>query len=224
MKAVSQTVITADRYYTIASNSGSVIEATAAGADGADLRLGEYSHQPTQEWSFVRAGDGVYRIKNRATGKVIDLMMSGTVNGTWLHQWEDNNASTQLWIVAPTSEGTVKLQSQWANGKCLDTVGMGTEVGAVLQIWQEVDGGDQLWTIQEVKEHAKRATAAKKAAAAPKAPKAPKAEAAAAPVAVEAPVEPAAKPAKKAAKTAAPKKSAAAKKPTARKTATKSAK
>jgi hypothetical protein len=219
MKAVSQTVITADRYYTIASNSGSVIEATAAGADGADLRLGEYSHQPTQEWSFVRAGDGVYRIKNRATGKVIDLMMSGTVNGTWLHQWEDNNASTQLWIVTPTREGTVKLQSQWANGKCLDTVGMGTEVGAVLQIWQEVDGGDQLWTIQEVKERAKR-TAAK--AKTTKTTKAAKAEAA--PAASEEAAAPAAKPAKKAAKAPAAKKSAAApaKKPAARKTAAKS--
>jgi hypothetical protein len=223
MKAVSQTVITADRYYTIASANGSVIEATAAGADGADLRLGEYNHQPTQEWSFVRAGDGVYRIKNRATGKVIDLMMSGTVNGTWLHQWEDTDASTQLWIVTPTHEGTVKLQSQWANGKCLDTVGMGAEVGAVLQIWQEVDGGDQLWTIQEVKERAKRTSTKAKAAKTEAAP-------APAPATIEEPaaetVKPAAKAAKttKAAKTPAAKKSAApAKKPAARKAAAKTA-
>jgi hypothetical protein len=164
MKSISQTTIIADRFYTIASKSGSVIEAVAPDATGTDLRLGEYKHQPTQEWSFIRAGDDVYRIQNRATGKMIDLMMSGTVNGTWLHQWQDDVCSTQLWIIAPTNEGTVKLRSQWANGKCIDTVGMGTEVGSILQIWQEVEGADQIWTINEVKETAKR-TADKKPAA-----------------------------------------------------------
>ena len=39
--------------------------------------------------SFIRVGDGVYRIRNRASGKLLDLTMTGTANGTWLHLWED---------------------------------------------------------------------------------------------------------------------------------------
>lgn len=202
MKTIAQTVIVADRFYTIASQSGSVIEAVEAAQDGADLRLGEYNRKPTQEWSFLRAGDGVYRIKNRATGKCIDLMMSGTVNGTWLHQWDEANCSTQMWIVEPTREGTVKLLSQWANGKCMDTVGMGSQVGAVLQIWQDVNGDDQLWTISEVKERAKRAPRkkAEPAAEAVETPaEAPAVEAPAVTEAAAAPAEekPAKKPARK---------------------------
>ena len=78
MKTVAQTVIEADRFYTIAARTGSVIEAVESAKNEGSIRLGKYDHKPEQEWSFVRVGDGVYRIRNRASGKLIDLMMTGT--------------------------------------------------------------------------------------------------------------------------------------------------
>lgn len=156
MKTVAQTVIEADRFYTIAAHTGSVIEAVESAKNEGSIRLGKYDHKPEQEWSFVRVGDGVYRIRNRASGKLIDLMMTGTANGTWLHLWEDVGGTSQMWTVEPTPAGTVRLRSSWASGKCIDTVGMGVADGAQLQIWQETAGEDQLWTIAEVKDRAKR--------------------------------------------------------------------
>ena len=150
MKSVEQTVIQADRFYTIAAKTGSVIEAVEKAQNG-DIRLGKYDHKPEQEWAFIRVGDGVYRIRNRASGKLIDLMMTGTANGTWLHLWEDVGGTSQMWTLQPTPEGKVRIRSSWAGGKCIDTVGMGVADGAVLQIWQETAGDDQLWTISEVK-------------------------------------------------------------------------
>lgn len=187
MKTVAQTVIEADHFYTIAAKTGSVIQAVEGAANGGDIRLGKYEHKPEQEWAFVREGDGVYRIRNRASGKLIDLMMTGTANGTWLHLWEDVGGTSQMWAVEPTPAGTVRLRSSWAAGKCIDTVGMGAADGAILQIWQETPGDDQLWTIAEVKDRAKRA-AKKENEAAPAAP-------AAQPAAKEetAPAQPAAK-------------------------------
>lgn len=179
MKTVAQTVIEADRFYTIAAKGGSVIQAVEKATNGGDIRLGKYEHKPEQEWSFIRVGDGVYRIRNRASGKLLDLTMTGTANGTWLHLWEDVGGTSQMWTVQPTPEGKVRLRSSWAGGKCVDTVGIGADVGAVLQIWQEVPGADdQLWTIAEVKERAKRAVKkaeepAAEAAAAPAEEKAP---------------------------------------------------
>ena len=213
MKSVAQTIIEADRFYTIAAKTGSVIQAVESVKDGGNIRLGKYEHKPEQEWAFVREGDGVYRIRNRASGKLIDLMMTGTANGTWLHLWEDVGGTSQMWKMEPTPAGTVRLRSMWAAGKCIDTVGMGTADGAVLQIWQETAGEDQLWTISEVKDRAKHAPkAAKKAkeeaekkAAAPAEEK--PVEEKAAPAAKKTTRKPAAK--KTAAKTAA--KSAAAK-------------
>ena len=162
MKTVAQTVIEADRFYTIAAHTGSVIEAVESAKNESSIRLGKYDHKPEQEWSFVRVGDGVYRIRNRASGKLIDLMMTGTANGTWLHLWEDVGGTSQMWTVEPTPAGTVRLRSSWASGKCIDTVGMGVADGAQLQIWQETAGEDQLWTIAEVKDRAKRAAKAAK--------------------------------------------------------------
>ena len=89
MKTVAQTVIEADRFYTIAAKGGSVIQAVEKATNGGDIRLGKYEHKPEQEWAFVREGDGVYRIRNRASGKLIDLMMTGTANGTWLQRTAD---------------------------------------------------------------------------------------------------------------------------------------
>ena len=197
MKSVAQTVIAAESFYTIAAKTGSVIQAVET-KEGGDIRLGKYEHKPEQEWAFVREGDGVYRIRNRANGKLIDLMMTGTANGTWLHLWEDVGGTSQMWTVEPTPAGTVRLRSHWAGGKCIDTVGMGTAEGAILQIWQETPGDDQLWTIAEVKDRAKRAAKTEE----PKAAEAVKAEPAAAPVAAveEKPAEKAAeKPAEPAA-------------------------
>ena len=129
MKTVAQTVIEADRFYTIAAHTGNVIQAVEASKDGGTVRLGKYDHKPEQEWSFVRVGEGVYRIRNRASGKLLDLTMTGTANGTWLHLWEDVGGTSQMWELCPTPEGTVRLRSSWAGGKCVDTVGMGGEEG-----------------------------------------------------------------------------------------------
>lgn len=179
MKSVAQTVIEADRFYTIAAHTGNVIQAVEGSKDGGTVRLGKYDHKPEQEWSFVREGDGVYRIRNRASGKLLDLTMTGTANGTWLHLWEDVGGTSQMWKVEHTPEGTVRLRSSWAGGKCVDTVGIGAEVGAVLQIWQEVPGGgDQLWVISEVKDRVKRAAKVEQAAPAAETKAAPDKEAA----------------------------------------------
>ena len=242
MKTVAQTVIEADHFYTIAAHTGNVIQAVEGVKNGGTVRLGKYDHKPEQEWAFIRVGDGVYRIRNRASGKLLDLTMTGTANGTWLHLWEDVGGTSQMWTVQPTPEGTVRLRSSWAGGKCVDTVGMGAAVGTVLQIWQEVPGAeDQLWVISEVKERAKRtakkaeepaaeaapaesaapaeekkAPAKKPAARKPRTAKKaaePKTEAAAAEQTVKAePAEKAEKPAKTARKTAAKKPAAKAEK------------
>lgn len=220
MKSVAQTIIEADRFYTIAAKTGSVIQAVESVKDGGNIRLGKYEHKPEQEWAFVREGDGVYRIRNRASGKLIDLMMTGTANGTWLHLWEDVGGTSQMWKMEPTPAGTVRLRSMWAAGKCIDTVGMGTADGAVLQIWQETSGEDQLWTISEVKDRAKHAPKAeekpaevKAEAAAPAEEKPVEVKAEAAVPAEEKPVEEKAAPAAK--KTT--------RKPAAKKTAAKTA-
>ena len=168
MRTVEQTLIEAGRAYTIAAATGYVVSYTGAKEDGAaELRLAKYERKPEQEWLFDRVGENSYRIHCRANGKVIDLMMAGTDNGTWLHLWDDVLGSSQVWTLLPVNDGTVRIVSQWASGKCLDTVGIGSAEGAILQIWQESPGADQLWTIRAVKDRKAEEPAAPAVEAAP---------------------------------------------------------
>ena len=213
-KKTQQTVISADKYYTISAANGRVIEVADYNTEnGAAIQLWDNMGAEWQQWKFNREGDGIYRVENRFTDKMLDLMQGGTVDGTWLHQWEGGNGSSQLWAVEFTNDGRVKLKSHMAAGKCVDVVGMSTENGARIQIWSDVDGENQIWTLNEVAE--KKARAARKPAA-KKAPvkkaetvkaEAPKAEAAAETKAVAAEAPKAEKaPAKRTCKrTAAPK-------------------
>ena len=132
VKKVEQTVISEGKFYTIAAANGKVIEVKDYNTDnGAKIQLWDNVNAEWQQWGFVRAGEGVYRIKNRFTGKMMDLYCSGVTDGTRVHQWEGANASSQLWVVEPVHDGRVKIKSNLA-GKCLDLVNMDTENGAAL--------------------------------------------------------------------------------------------
>ena len=163
-KKIAQTVLTEGKFYTISAANGKVIEVADYNIDnGAKIQLMDNANFEWQQWNFVAAGDGVYRIQNRFTGKMMDLDMGGVSDGTRVHQWEGAQASSQLWVVEPTNDGRVKIKSNLA-GKCLDLVNMNTENGAVLQIWADVNGDNQYWTINEVTRKPKtsaKATAAK---------------------------------------------------------------
>ena len=149
-KKIAQTVITEDKFYTIAAANGKVVEVKDYNTEnGAQSQLWDNANAEWQQWSCVRAGEGVYRIKNRFTGKMMDLDCSGVTDGTHVHQWEGANASSQLWIVEPANDGRVKIKTN-LDGKCMDLVNMNTENGAVLQIWADVNGDNQYWTINEV--------------------------------------------------------------------------
>ena len=74
VKKVEQTVISEGKFYTIAAANGKVIEVKDYNTDnGAKIQLWDNVNAEWQQWGFVRAGEGVYRIKNRFTGKMMDL-------------------------------------------------------------------------------------------------------------------------------------------------------
>ena len=139
MKRSAQTVLQEGMFYTIAAANGRVLEVADFNTEnGASVRLWSYEGQPWQQWSFEETADGQYRIRNRFTGKVMDLAMSGVVNGTWVHQWSATTGAGQRWEVVPAGSG-VKLHNVLAD-KVLDLVGLRMDNGTQAQIWQDVNG------------------------------------------------------------------------------------
>ena len=132
-KKIAQTVLTEGKFYTISAANGKVIEVADYNIDnGAKIQLMDNANFEWQQWNFVAAGDGVYRIQNRFTGKMMDLDMGGVSDGTRVHQWRRPGIQPAVGRGA-TNDGRVKIKSNLA-GKLLDP-GMATENGTVLQIW-----------------------------------------------------------------------------------------
>ena len=88
MAKASQVVLLENEFYLIKAPNGKVLEIKNFNTEnGAAIRLWDYAGHPWQQWQFVDAGEGRWRIRNRFTGKFIALALGGVVEGTWLHQW-----------------------------------------------------------------------------------------------------------------------------------------
>ena len=83
--------------------------------NGAAIRLWDYAGHPWQQWKFVDAGEGRWRIQNRFTGKMMDLALGGVVEGTWLHQWGRTSGLSQCWALEPTRNGRTRIRNVLAD-------------------------------------------------------------------------------------------------------------
>ena len=109
MARASQVVLSENEYYLIKAPNGKVLEVKDfrlevkdfSTANGAFIQLWDYAGHPWQQWRFVDAGEGRWRIQNRFTGKMIDLVQDGVVEGTWLHQWSRTSGLSQCWVLEP---------------------------------------------------------------------------------------------------------------------------
>ncbi len=150
MAKASQVIIVENEYYLIKAPNGKVLEVKNYNTEnGAYIQLWDYAGQPWQQWRFVDAGDDRWRIQNRFTGKMIDLVYGGVVEGTWLHQWGRTSGLSQCWALEPTRSGRIRIRNVLAD-KYIDLVGMNTSNGAHAQIWRSVLGGNQEWDLVRV--------------------------------------------------------------------------
>ena len=80
MAKASQAVILENEFYIIKAPNGKVLEVKNFNTEnGAAIQLWSYAGHPWQQWQFVDAGGGRWRICNRFTGKMIDLALGGIV-------------------------------------------------------------------------------------------------------------------------------------------------
>ena len=80
MAKASQVVLSENEFYLIKAPNGKVLEVKNFNTEnGAAIRLWDYAGHPWQQWKFVDAGEGRWRIQNRFTGKMMDLALGGVV-------------------------------------------------------------------------------------------------------------------------------------------------
>lgn len=89
----------------------------------------------------------VYEIKNRASGKVIDVSGRSTANGARIQQWGYAGGDNQHWRVESTGNDQYKLTAIHS-GKVMDVVDGSTLRGAKIQQWDDFGSSNQRWKIE----------------------------------------------------------------------------
>ncbi|MFI3325959.1 MAG: RICIN domain-containing protein [Clostridia bacterium] len=128
--------------------------------NGVAVEQSQVNYCDAQLWSKATISKSSFKLVNKATDKVLDVMYNGTVNGTWTHTWEDVNGPSQEWRFDKASRGFRKIVNVTSE-KVLDIHELSVSNGAVAQLWEDVNGENQEWKIVEYPAPAKRISAKK---------------------------------------------------------------
>lgn len=115
--------------------------------DGMVVEQAAITGGDAQLWTPVKVGKNV-KLRNKQSGKVLDVMHGGTEAGTWAQTWKDVDGDSQLWQLVRVTATYKKLMNV-QSGKMLDIVDMRDDDGAPAQIWDDVDGVGQQWKLAE---------------------------------------------------------------------------
>ncbi|SEK34228.1 Ricin-type beta-trefoil lectin domain-like [Roseateles sp. YR242] len=109
------------------------VQATCTGAD-------------RQRFDLTLAADGGYRLRNLASGQLLDITGAATVAGTAVQQWPDTDGSNQHFLPTATSD-TIQLKALHS-GLCLDVTAERTDAGAPIQQWDcGTNKANQQWRL-----------------------------------------------------------------------------
>ncbi|WP_328369074.1 non-reducing end alpha-L-arabinofuranosidase family hydrolase [Streptomyces sp. NBC_00457] len=137
-------------YVLVNRNSGKALDVyNLATNDGARITQWARNDQNQQQWQFVDAGGGYYRIKSRHSGKVLDVHNFSTANGGSVVQWADLNGTNQQFRLADSSDGYVRLIARHSN-KALEVQGGSTADNANIVQYDDWGGTNQQWQLVKV--------------------------------------------------------------------------
>jgi GH25 family lysozyme M1 (1,4-beta-N-acetylmuramidase) len=118
-------------------------------ADGTKIQLWSGNGTDAQWWFRTTAGDGWFRLTNRATGKCVDVVGPSRGNGAAVHEWTCYPTDSQLWRWEPkgrTVAGWPVFQIRnKLSGRCLDIFDNGTADGTRIIQWDCHGGPNQEW-------------------------------------------------------------------------------
>ncbi|MGW2377814.1 RICIN domain-containing protein [Kitasatospora sp. NPDC001683] len=140
-------VDTSPWYLLVNRSTGQVLDDYGYGAyDGASVVQWSRTGGANQQWKFIDAGDGNYRLQNRYSGKVLDDYGWSKTEGSQVRQWSDLNGANQQFHLEKSSDGYVRLINRF-NGKAVEVpLGSKTDGGQIAQ-YHDWNGANQQWQL-----------------------------------------------------------------------------
>ena len=146
--ASAATVDTSASYVLTSRHSGKALDVyNLSTADGAGIVQYTRNDGAWQQWQFVDAGSGWYKVRSRHSGKVLEL--PNATDGTPLIQNADNGTTRQQFTLKDSADGHVRLINRHT-GKALDVWEWSTADGGIISQYADSDGANQQWTLHRV--------------------------------------------------------------------------
>jgi pectate lyase len=147
--AANAVTIDTNAWYVIVSrHSGKAVDVyNLSTADGAPINQWARNDGNWQQWQFVDAGSGYYKLRSRHSGKVLEL--PNAQDGTQLVQNADNGTTRQHFAVRDTDSGYVKFLNRHS-GKALDLWEWSTADGGKISQFADLGGWNQQWQLVAV--------------------------------------------------------------------------
>ncbi|ROP41730.1 PQQ-dependent sugar dehydrogenase [Saccharothrix texasensis] len=143
--ASAATVDTTASYVLVNRTSGKALDVYGrATTDGA--RISQYTRNDGawQQWQFIDAGGGYYRVKSRHSGKV--LTFPSTADRAGLVQSTDADRADRQFRLADSAGGHVRLLNR-ASGKAVTVLDSATTDGARVGQLPDTGRADQQWQL-----------------------------------------------------------------------------
>ncbi len=148
--ASAATVDTSAWYVLVNRNSGKALDVNGASTtDGAALIQWTRTDTNNQQFQFVDAGGGNYKLRARHSTKLADVQGASTADGAPLVQWTDNGGANQQFSLADSSNGYVRLVNR-NSGKVVEVQNGSTADGASIVQRTDNGGTNQQWQLVQV--------------------------------------------------------------------------
>ncbi|MEU5154083.1 RICIN domain-containing protein [Glycomyces sp. NPDC021274] len=136
-------------YVLTSRHSGLVLDIDGRStADGAGLVQWNRTDATNQQFTFVDAGGGYYRMQARHSGKVLGLQNQSTADGANVVQETSTNATDQQWRV--TESGGYATFVNRLSGKALDVWEWSTAAGGRISQYTATGGTNQQWSLTPI--------------------------------------------------------------------------
>ncbi|OLF12041.1 pectate lyase [Actinophytocola xinjiangensis] len=146
--AAAASVDTGATYVFVSRHSGKAMDVyNWATNDGAPIVQFARNDLAVQQWRFVDAGSGYYKIRSVHSGKLLE--MPNATDGTGLVQASDNGSTRQHFRLADSDSGYVRFINRHSN-KALDVWEWSTADGGPIAQFADLDGWNQQWQLATV--------------------------------------------------------------------------
>ncbi|HEX6684110.1 MAG TPA: RICIN domain-containing protein [Candidatus Limnocylindrales bacterium] len=143
--ASAATVDTNAWYVFVSRHSGKVVDLyNLSTADGAPIVQWARNNGNQQQWQFVDAGGGYYKVRSRHSGKFLE--MPNATDGTQLVQNPDNGSTRQHFRLADSDSGYARFINRHSN-KALDVWEWSTADGGRIAQFADLNGWNQQWQL-----------------------------------------------------------------------------